>query len=588
MNRYDRAMLKLDALTQGKFESPTTYGKWVWKLFLQVDEDDESWVVRKFINGIADEEFWRILRAERNHNRSMTLDAATKRLKALYEIAKETDYDPDPDSEDEYDESDCDSQFTEFGSPFAYIVVNTMPHHILSDPAAFKEFLARKNFRPSFDWSGPFSRQSIQALQAEHGRRSPAASDRKHNEAAEESPMVIAESVCMSKPDNTSGQSERMMEMDTCSQSKQTAVPRNELPPPDLWSELPFLDDATVDPTSGIAAIGPMADNAQSELSSETLEAADCELEILSFVDESMEWYQNSTGEKEVEKWREKDCFLRDGNEEKAVSTIDLGAKMNRCARDLIDSGLNPDAVGAAGMQDEERLSGLATSGELGPCAERINHGTTEEPESSGGSHSSDDIAMDAIQNPSTLPIRTASEWDPGPGASMSLMPAIGEGKALCTITFVECQVVEPCSLKPEIGNLMKIVAKTIIHEPTHPVAEFLWPPEFGVQQVYENSRSRSIAIPSTRLVPECLSNWKATLQATGTSSTSLTIQSLEKPASFVLGGRQQSTSWTVSGIWRMVLREIWQALRGELGGRRIWDPGGEVAKFLLAVGRGG
>ena len=64
MDRYDRAMLKLDARVQGRYESPTTYGKRAWKLFLQVDEDEESWVVRKFVNGIQDEEFWHILRAE--------------------------------------------------------------------------------------------------------------------------------------------------------------------------------------------------------------------------------------------------------------------------------------------------------------------------------------------------------------------------------------------------------------------------------------------------------------------------------------------------------------------------------------------
>ena len=83
MDRYDRAMLKLDALAQGRYESPTTYGKRVWKVFLQVDENEESWVVRKFINGIRDEEFWRILRAERNRNKTMGLGIAMKRLKAL-------------------------------------------------------------------------------------------------------------------------------------------------------------------------------------------------------------------------------------------------------------------------------------------------------------------------------------------------------------------------------------------------------------------------------------------------------------------------------------------------------------------------
>ena len=91
-------MLNLNALAQERYESPTTYGKRVWKLFLQVDEDKESWVVRKFINGIRDVEFWQILRAERNCNQAIGLGIAMKRLKALYKIAQESDYDPDSES----------------------------------------------------------------------------------------------------------------------------------------------------------------------------------------------------------------------------------------------------------------------------------------------------------------------------------------------------------------------------------------------------------------------------------------------------------------------------------------------------------
>ena len=56
---------------------------------------------------------------------------------------------------------------------------------------------------------------------------------------------------------------------------------------------------------------------------------------------------------------------------------IDLGAKMDSCAQDLVDSGWKPDVVEAADMEDEERLSAVATSGELKQCAERINHGTS-------------------------------------------------------------------------------------------------------------------------------------------------------------------------------------------------------------------
>ena len=92
----------------------------------------------------------------------MGLGVAMMRLKALYRLGNETDYDPDPDSEDECDESDSDSGFVD--SNFSYIVVNTMPHHLLSNPVAFKQFLRRKNFRPSCDLSGPFSRKSILKL----------------------------------------------------------------------------------------------------------------------------------------------------------------------------------------------------------------------------------------------------------------------------------------------------------------------------------------------------------------------------------------------------------------------------------------
>ena len=121
MDKYERATLKLDALVQERYESPTTYGKRVWKLFLQVDEDEESWVVRKFVNGNQDEDFWRILRTERNRNKTMGLGITIKRLKALYELAQETDYDPDSEGEDyselSAEESDSDTEFEEDDVP---------------------------------------------------------------------------------------------------------------------------------------------------------------------------------------------------------------------------------------------------------------------------------------------------------------------------------------------------------------------------------------------------------------------------------------------------------------------------------------
>ena len=205
MDRYDRAMLKLDARVQGRYESPTTYGKRAWKLFLQVDEDEESWVVRKFINGIRDEEFWRILRAEQNRNKAMGPGIAMKRLKALYKIAKETDYDPDSDSEDESElsakESDSDTEFEETDVPISYFIVRTIPHHILSDQVAFNQFLKLRNSIPSFDRSGPFSWKAIGALQGVHGQQSLVAGT-EDSQAAAISQMAFAEGVSVVMVDN--------------------------------------------------------------------------------------------------------------------------------------------------------------------------------------------------------------------------------------------------------------------------------------------------------------------------------------------------------------------------------------------------
>ena len=511
-----------------------------------------------------------ILQRERNHNRKITLDVAIKRLRDLYILANETNYDPDPDSEDESkmsaEESECDTQFIET-IPLSYFIVSTIPQHILSDPVAFNRFLKLRNSIPSYERSGPFSRKSIQALQAAYGQGSLASHD-KHSQVAEES-TVIAESICTITVDGTSQQSESIAEADMYNRSEETVITANEVPSPDLWSELPFQNDVIVDPTSGVAAIERMAVNARTEMSSETLEAVDCELEVLSIVDEGMEWYQNSTGEKAVEKWREKDCCLGD-SDEKDVCMIDLGAKMDSCAQDLVDSGWKPDVVEAAVVEDEERLSAVATSGELRQCAERINHGTTEELESSGGSYSSDCVTSSAIQTPTALPIQTpsewnpssdnleeailatgvlstafwdlqfvnpgqqgvaanfrspttvmvaaslklkepdsgyqildsadvsspairnpvvqqtqtASKWDPGPDVLTDTIPAIA-GKEVYAFTIGGIQVVKQhrADLEPDLRSPGGILVKTIPHDPTHPVAEFLWPPEDGVRQ---------------------------------------------------------------------------------------------------------
>ena len=198
-------MSDVDALAQGRYESPTTYGKRVWKLFLQVDEDEESWVVRKFVNGIRDEEFWQILRVERNRNKTMGLGIAMKRLKTLYKIAQETDYDPDSDSEDDSElsaeESHSDPEFEETDLPISYFIVRTILHHILSNPVAFNQFLEPRNFIPSFDRSGPFSQRAIEAMQAVHCQQSRVTCG-EDSQAVVESPIAIVETVSVTTEDN--------------------------------------------------------------------------------------------------------------------------------------------------------------------------------------------------------------------------------------------------------------------------------------------------------------------------------------------------------------------------------------------------
>ena len=99
IKRYNRAIDKLSCLTQKEWESPKAYGSRAMKLLGKVDDDDESWVVKKFIKGIDRKEFRRTIRAERDRSKTMTLAAATDMLRILYEQADDTDYDSDSDSD---------------------------------------------------------------------------------------------------------------------------------------------------------------------------------------------------------------------------------------------------------------------------------------------------------------------------------------------------------------------------------------------------------------------------------------------------------------------------------------------------------
>ena len=98
IKRYNRAIDKLSCLTQKGWESPQAYGSQALKLLSKVDDDDERWVVKKFIKGINQKRFHQIIQVERYYHKAMTLAAAIARLEELYELADDTSYNSDSNS----------------------------------------------------------------------------------------------------------------------------------------------------------------------------------------------------------------------------------------------------------------------------------------------------------------------------------------------------------------------------------------------------------------------------------------------------------------------------------------------------------
>jgi hypothetical protein len=532
MGRYERAMEKLEDLRQDFYESPTTYGKRTRKLFLKINEDCERWVVRKFIAGICRDKFYRSIFKERSRNKAMTLDAAIKRLKVLYELADGTDYDPDSDSEDESEisaeESDCGNQLPETVLPITYFVVNTIPHHVLSNPVAFKRFLKTNNFRPSFDSSGPFSRKSIQALQAAYRQPSPATHE-EDRQVAEESPTVIVETISVTADSQTSEHSEkpeRRCEIAAIDSAVAAATEdesasehssnSSETAPISNYFELPAIDDE-IEPV----AIGSAGGNSR-----DAMNETGQELEVWSTVDECLNSYQNATGEKKEEKWREKDWGPNEVEKERGVSTMGLRMDTQGFAQSLA----GPDgkrAVGeqAAGEMDRKQSILLLTSGErVGNAGE--DHETTEELNRNYQPDSGNEAdARCGMRNPSFQHIRTASEWDPGPGELKGAIPAIEESKVrLFEIAFGDLRAVEQCRTDPNTEDPTSIAVKTMSQQPEDSAVQFRWPPadaRGGFQQAYDGSPVRSIATLNAKLEQQYLPAWETT-QPMETSTTSL------------------------------------------------------------------
>jgi hypothetical protein len=243
-----------------------------------------------------------------------------------------------------------------------------------------------------------------------------------------------------------------------------------------------------------------MAVNSKGGASSDTMGMSDQELKVRSTADESINAYRNSTGEKEVEKWREKGCVWKQVDKEKGVSTMDLRMKTEGFGQDLADSGWRQAVVEAAGDMDKERPIALTTSGERGRNVEQENHGATEEQDNSCKPHNSSDVTSRAIRSPGVQQMRTASEWDPGPGELKDAIPATKGGKALHTITFGDLQAVERRRAQHDIKNAMSIAVKTIFQKPMDSAVQYLWPPKSGIQWAYHNTVKRSIAILKTSL----------------------------------------------------------------------------------------
>jgi hypothetical protein len=123
-----------------------------------LDAEDERWVVKCFINEIINEDTQRALRATRKGNKSITLLEAMEQLRTLDSPDDGSDigFNHNADIETSAEQRERDEEVAKFISSIRYIVVRTMPHDILSNPVAFKQFLLTNNVYPSYDSSGPF------------------------------------------------------------------------------------------------------------------------------------------------------------------------------------------------------------------------------------------------------------------------------------------------------------------------------------------------------------------------------------------------------------------------------------------------
>ena len=169
------------------------------------------------------------------------------------------------------------------------------------------------------------------------------------------------------------------------------------------------------------AASNPEAESEQLVIrygaSDVTLAAAGFKPVVSDNTDEGTAFYVDLAGEK-AEKWREMYDVRKAVEKDWDASMMVSGMDRRNYLQDLAGMAMKEGAEQEVVRVKRER--------------------TGDEQESGGGPHCSEDLTIDAIQNPSVLPIRTASEWDPGPRDQDDATPAANAGKDLFTTFFPE------------------------------------------------------------------------------------------------------------------------------------------------------
>ena len=400
-----------------------------------LDPEDECWLVDVFISGLIDESIQEALRTARKGNKSMTLLQAYKQLEILASSGDKSEiafnYFGNCSSEDSETVHKIDLSTTGRCQGFWSIAVQDIPGYILVDAVAFQQFLLMNRLQPYYQARGRYSEESIRIL---------------HNEFSQLAEEEITDVTPLMKA------------------SAKMALLQQQLRHHSLGNKIEITMMELAATNQGVAS----PDHSQ-------YKAIYLEAETEPRAIRSDEWaksYQNTMGGREVEKWCEKTDIKCDEDTEQEVIVMSLGAKGDSSAQDQVGSGWKPEAVEAP---ERERRA------EVGNNRWTTEPGNSNQPCSSD----SDEFSSDAIQNPSIRPIRTASEWDPGPYKMTDAIPVTKSGKDPYAFSYRDPREVERHTAEEKVPNPNGIVVKTMSREPVRPVREYQWPPEFRVQRAY-------------------------------------------------------------------------------------------------------